>query len=243
LAKQGEPWTHVEVTALWPSNASELAQTLVARLAEHVMQSIESFVVEVVLSRIPTDQEIEAICAAAIRECARLEPRQINAQDLALIIVKPCLDVSVFSPTPISGDQIARLAIGRAFCGPDLPSRQVIVRMPFSDERAEEILNAEAQQLPRDTAGLVMVDVMRQPTAISSWEALALRRFTSTQHTRVGGIVLFMYATRLTDQGLELLPHVKLIRNPHAHIPLPDWIIETINATREQIRAMTGRPD
>ena len=179
----------------------------------------------------------------ALRECARPEPRQINVPDLALIIVKPCFDVSVFSPTPVPGDQIARLAFGRAFYGPDLPSRQVIVRMPFSDERAEEILNAEARQLPRDTAGLIMVDVARQPTAFSSWEALALRRFTPTQHTRVGGIVLFMYATQPTDQGLALLPHVKLIRNPHARIPLPDWIIETVEATREQMRAMTGRPD
>jgi hypothetical protein len=125
------------------------------------------------------------------------------------------------SPTPVEPEPVPMYAMARTFQGPGQSSKQVLARMPFSDERAEDVINAEAQQLPKDTPGLIMVEVGSRPTALSSWEPLARRRFTPNQHTRIGGIILFMHATQPVAQGLAFLPHVKLITNPHARLPLP----------------------
>src|SRR5207253_10226970 len=123
---------------------------------------------------------------------------------------------AIISPTPIQIYPIPMYAMARTFQVPGQSTKQVLARMPFSDQRAEDVINSEARQLPNDTPGLIMVEVTAQPTALSSWEALAQRRFTATQHTRVGGIILFMHATQPVDQGLAFLPHIKLITNPDA---------------------------
>ena len=49
IAKPSEPWTHVEVTRLHASNASERADTLVGKLATELMDAAGSFVIELVL--------------------------------------------------------------------------------------------------------------------------------------------------------------------------------------------------
>src|SRR5262249_40342315 len=116
-------------------------------------------------------------------------------------------------------------------------------RVPFADQRARVVLSAEARQLPKNEPGLVMVDVTGQPTALESWADLVPRRFTPTQYTRVGGVLLFMTAITLTPLGLTWLPSLKLIPNPHAAIPLTGWITGVIEETRAESRRLTGRPD
>lgn len=243
IAKQSAAWTHVEVTALHRSNASQQVQAVLAKIADRVMSSPDSFVLEIVFSRIPNDEEIDALVARAAQEIRSLEPRRVEFSDFAGLIFKAVATATTVSPTPSEAIPVPMYAIARTFQGPDQATKQVLATMPFSDQRAEDVINSEAQQLPKDTPGLIMVDVTAQPTALSSWEALAVRRFTPTQHTRVGGIILFMHATQPTAQGLAWLPHVKLIRNPYARLPLPQWISETVDATRTQMRSMTGRPD
>ena len=243
IAKQGEPWTHVEVTTLRRSNASQQVQAVLAQLADRVMASPDSFVLEVVFSRIPSDEELDALVARAAHEFGSPDARKIEFSDLAVLIFKAVPTATMVSPTPIEGDPVPMYAMARTLQGPGQATKQVLARMPFSDQRAEDVINSEAQQLPTGTPGLIMVEVTAQPTALSSWEALAKRRFTPTQHTRVGGIILFMHATQPTEQGLAFLPHVKLITNPHARLPLPQWISDAVEATRAHVRGLTGRPD
>jgi hypothetical protein len=243
IAKQGEPWTHVEVTALHRSNASQQVQAVLAQLTDRIMASTDSFVLEFVFSRIPNDEELSALLARAAQEIGDPNPRRVEFSDLAVLIFKELATAITVSPTPTGDAPVPMYAMARTFQGPDEATKQVLARMPFSDQRAEDVLNSEAEQLPKDTPGLIMVEVTAQPTALSSWEALSRRRFTPTQHTRVGGIILFMHATQPTDQGLAFLPHVKLLANPHARLPLSKWISDTVEATRNQVRAITGRPD
>jgi len=243
IAKPSDPWTHVEVTALRQSNASQQVQAVLARLADRVMTSTDSFVLEVVFSRIPTDEELDALVARAIQEIGSLEPRKVEFSNLAVLVFKAVASAATVSPTPVEEEPVPMYAMARTFQGPGQASKQALARMPFSDQRAEDVLNSEAEQLPRDTPGLIMVEVTAQPTALSSWDSLAKRRFTPTQHTRVGAIILFMHATRPTSQGLAFLPHVHLITNPYARLPLPGWITDTVESTRNHVRSLTGRPD
>jgi hypothetical protein len=41
----------------------------------------------------------------------------------------------------------------------------------------------------------------------------------------------------------KLPADVKLIVNPHARVPLPDWIITVVNETRAESRRLNGRAD
>jgi hypothetical protein len=87
-----------------------------------------------------------------------------------------------------------------------------------------------------------MVDVGGQPSALDSWPQLIPPRFTSSQHTRVAGVLLFMTGMTLTTGGLKTLIYPKLITNPHATMPLPSWIIEVVDRIRAEHQRATGRP-
>jgi hypothetical protein len=235
-------WTNVEVTELHQSAASTIAQQVLQTIVREVMAVERAFLLEVVFWRFPTEAEAQDLVGRARAICSTPELQQADLKDLALLIVKPG-DPSVVVPTVLPPDDGPRAAASQVIVGDGRPNRQVIVRVPFSDQRAEEVLTAEARQLPKDTPGLIMVDVRRQPTALSSWSTLVPRRFTPRMHTRIGAVILFMYAIRLTDSGLALLPHVKMIENPHAKLPVPSWIKETVDRMREALRTTTGQAD
>ncbi|MGO8990799.1 MAG: hypothetical protein ACLQGU_13030 [bacterium] len=237
-----DDWTQVEVTALHRSAASSIAQQVLQSVVGGVMAVEQAFLLEVVFLRFPTEVEVQEVVSRAHDICSRPEPQQSNLKDLALLIVKPG-DPSVVVPTVLPSDDRPRAAVSQVIVGDGRPNRQVIVRVPFSDQRAEDVLTAEARQLPKGMPGLIMVDVQRQPTALTSWPTLVPRRFTPQMHTRVGAVMLFMYAIRLIDSGLALVPHVKMIENPHAKLPLPSWIRETIDRMRETLRRTTGQRD
>jgi hypothetical protein len=134
------------------------------------------------------------------------------------------------------------LVVARVIVGPDVPHRQVVVKVPFADQRAEEILAAEAKQLPRDESTLVTVDVRRHPTAFESWGKRVPERFTPTQQTRVGGVLLFSRA-RWTLPGMPWVSSVRLMCNPHALNPVPDWLVRVVDEARAEAKHLTGRPD
>lgn len=170
------------------------------------------------------------------------DEREVTVADVATILVKSG-DPRVVVPSLIPDDNQPRMAIARAIVGPGTPNRQLIARVPFADQRAEDILRHEARQLPEKKCGLVMVNVNLQPTAFESWSERIPQRFTPGQHTRVAAVILFMHATSSSEHGLIWVPHVKLIPNPYAAVPMPGWIQERVTTIREKTRRVVGRPD
>jgi hypothetical protein len=138
-----------------------------------------------------------------------------------------------------------RLSTARRVRDPVEPDRHLHVRMPFSDERAAELMEREASQLPRDAPGLIMIDVGSAPGAFRDWEPLIRRRFQPTLNTRVGGVCLFNSGLTLTPGGGACLSQTKLLINPHARVPLPSWVIETIVAAGAEYDGIFGpeKPD
>ena len=147
--------------------------------------------------------------------------------DLGSLTINPS-DSATVSPSILEDDGGSRVGFSQSVVGPDQPERHIVVRVPFADERAEQILATEAKQLPKNESALVMVDVTRQQTAFVSWPKLVPHRFTPRQHTRVGGVLLFATSTWVTQHGPMWLPSLKLIPNPHAKISLPVWITEVV---------------
>jgi hypothetical protein len=197
---------------------------------------------EVVLWREPTEGEEDTLVREACKACSLAESNRQDVADLASILVKPG-DAAVVVPSILPEDDGTRMTLSQSIVGPGEPNRQIVVRLPYADERAEDVLTAKARQLPKDASGLVMVDAGREPTAFDSWAKQVPRRFSPSQHTRVGGVLLFMTAITCTAQGVRFLPYLKLIPNPHARIPLPAWISDVVEETRAETRRLTGRPD
>jgi hypothetical protein len=235
-------WTYVEVTQLNPSMASMRTQEALRRIADSVISIQQPFLLEIVFWRDPMEGEENELVTQAYEACKAADGERREVGDLASLMVKSG-DPAVVMPSILPEGDGTRMDLARAIVGPGQPNRQVLVRAPFADQRAENILTMEAKQLPKDESGLVMVDATKQPTAFESWAKLVPPRFTPAQHTRVGGVLLFMTAITLTTQGMTWLPSLKLIPNPHASIPLSAWITEVIEETRAESRRLTGRSD
>lgn len=242
IRKHTEPWVYVEVTRLHRSGASARVQELLARISKRMMEVERSFVLEVILNREPAEDEEDMIVTAAAGACDADPGHELTVTDVASILVKTG-DPGVVVPSPMPSDNRPRMAMSSSIVGPGSANRQLIARVPFADERAEEILKREAKQLPRDECGLIMVNVNLQPTAFESWSQRIPERFGPVQHTRVAGVILFMHATSPSEQGLVWLPYLRLIANPHARKPLPSWVLDGAARTRSRTKASRGQSD
>lgn len=158
-----DDWTQVEVTALHQSAASTIAQQVLQTIVGEVMAVERAFLLEVVFWRFPTEAEVQDLVGRAREICSMPELGQANLKDLALLIVKPG-DASVVVPTVLPPDDSPRAAASQVIVGEGGPNRQVIVRVPFADQRAEVVLTAEARQLRKDMPGLIMVGFRHQPS-------------------------------------------------------------------------------
>jgi hypothetical protein len=238
LRKLGERWIYVEVTMLNRSTASSQIELLLERVAERLMAVDHAFLLEIIFKRDPSASEVEEVLDIAETICHASDGHLKDIRDVASIFVKSG-DSSVVIPSVIPDDNRPRMAISRSLIGLGQPNRQIVARIPFRDERAEDILRTEAKQLPNKECGIVMVNVNRQPSAFESWTERVPERFTPRQYTRVAAVILFMHSTSSTEAGLVWRPFVKLIANPHAIVPLPSWITETIDRIRADTRQLT----
>jgi hypothetical protein len=233
IRQKSEAWTFVEVTQLNDSTASESTQVTIERIASQVVAIQQPFILEIIFWRDPLDGEEDDLVRRACVACQASAGVRHDVGDLASLIAKSG-DTTVFIPSIIPDDNKARMSIARSIGGPGEPNRQIMVRVPFADQRAESVLRHEAKQLPKDEPGLVMVDVRRQMTAFESWSKLIPHRFTPSRHTRVGGILMFANTTAITQFGTRCVTLLKLIQNPHARFPLPSWITEVVMEVRAE---------
>lgn len=236
------PWVYVEVTKLHSSTASIRVHELLDRLADQVMAVQRPFLIELLLNREPTASEEEELLTKARCACESTDECRVTLTDVGSILVKSG-NPAVLVPSLIPDDARPRTALSKVIVGPAQPNRQILARVPFADQRAEDILRYEARQLPKGQCGLLMVNVNSQPSAFESWGERIPQRFSPEQHTRVAGVILFMHATSPTDRGLAWIPYVKLLANPHAAVPLPAWITDAVNEIRAGARRITARPD
>jgi hypothetical protein len=235
-------WTYVEVTQLNRSEASERAQSVLDRIVSDIATINSSFLLEIVFWRDPIEDEEAALVRQAHEACQAADGERRDVGDLASILVKSG-DANVLVPTFFPDDRQPKVALSRSLIGPGGHPRQVMARLPFTDQRAEAILTAEARQLPKDQSGLVIVDATAQPTAFESWSKLIPPRFTRKLHTRVAGLLLFGQAIMGTVSGLAWITTVRLMQNEYAAKPLAQWIIDVVEETRSETARLTGRPD
>jgi hypothetical protein len=89
--------------------------------------------------------------------------------------------------------------------------------LAISDTAAQEALETEASQLPRDYPGVIWLDVSRVPEGIKGWSPLIERRFQRTINTRISGVVIF---SSVLDGNQGLSTEWRLLLNPYARNPI-----------------------
>jgi len=232
------PWLHVEVSRPDISQLRKQTMALAIDLCGVVRLIDKPITIEVVLRREPNVGDSAALKASILRFCKNEAARQDLASGLGFLLRTNPPPVEVAAALSADEEQPPYVvAMGSASEGK--PERKVIVRVPFLDERAANVLREEARQLPKHSPGLIMLDVTEIPTVFQNWKPLVERRFQPKLNTRIGGVCLFVSGLFLQVPELpDALPPMRrltrsrlFLPNPHADMEIPLWV-QKILATR-----------
>jgi hypothetical protein len=226
-AANDSDWTYVEVTAAELSAETAALQEMHTRISS-VLPSIKaSFALEVFLRRPPTEGELEVLIER-VEDVCYMDGKHIEElpNDLGKLLLNYQMPGKVTFEDHGEPPRPALSTAHRIF-GPDEPDRQIVVRIAYADDRAEKFLRTEAQQLPVNAPGLIMVNTAVASGAMKTWESRLRRRLQPNLHTRVSGMCLFQSGTILADR-VRWDIWTKMIRNPHANIELPQWVTDCL---------------
>ena len=227
-AKWGSsPWVYGEVAKPNDSEMKQASATIMKELADQVRELSGSFSCEVFLRRPPKFLEMKHI------RNVLLQVTQVAGQsEMELPDGLGRVFVNFTEPGNIVVDDHGegyRPGIGVAAAVlNDAEHRHVMVRLAYSDDRAERFLRSEARQLPTEAPTIVMLYTGRATGAMHNWAAVMKRQFRPEKHTRVGGVCLFEAGLIGTEAGETWRPETQMIVNPHTRIPLPAWVSEAL---------------
>ena len=225
IRRQGEEWTYAEVTQPDVSEEQEQVNAVLERLTGIVHGIKKSFSLEVFLRRKPSAEEVEVLANKIPQFCSQEGPvTEALSNELGLLLLNYTQPGEVVLVSHQGEADSPKLTISTAVWGPGEPHRHIVVRLAFADARAEEFLRKEAKQLPKETPGLIMIQMAHAPGGFRCWVPLLQRRLQPNLHTRVSAICLFASGLETTPDGEAWVPRVKVLANPHARLSLPAWI-------------------
>ncbi|MBZ5657465.1 MAG: hypothetical protein LAO56_19530 [Acidobacteriia bacterium] len=228
-------WTTVEVTQATTSEYQQHLLDILEKILEALRESKSRFSLNVIFRREPTEAEITFLRSELPQFC--VQPGQQQAT------LPGELGFMLLNHAPISqGQKIEIAGLGPTIGimmfvggGPGGgPNHKVSVQIPFTDERAEEILRKEAKQLPKDGIGLVMINASGGAGRFQVWTSLISQRFQRKIHTRVSGVCLFEGSMVPNGPQYDWLVQTKLVVNDHSQFQLPSWIQTTFNEAGEE---------
>jgi len=228
-------WAYVEVTQASRNSAAQKGiLSSLNRLTGLVESCAGSYALEVFLRREPSAEEIDYI-----EEQIKDNFRSPGASEAELPSGLGTLYWNQYPPGAIILDDhgepyTPRLSSGKTagLIGGEhqgiADHRHIMVRWPYTDMRAEDMLDAEAKQLPTNVPGMVMIQTSGAVGAMKAWRGLIQKRFRPTMHTRVSAVCLFTSSIHATESGEKWQPECKLVLNPYARYPLPGWIVDQL---------------
>jgi hypothetical protein len=228
--KNGD-WCYVEVSRPDESELQKKAQSVVESIAKKLSEIPADVVLDCILLKEPSVLEIATVCeriAALIQDAT---PAIHRIPELALVAVNqtPPGQAAVQD----YGEPIRpRIAITTFQVDAGNTRKTITVRIPFEDERAESFITHEARQLPTDHPGLIMFDMTTAVSGMTAWKPLLVRRLQPKQHTRVSAICMFTGNYMMTSKGFGWFPDAAVLKNEHAHIPIPEWIVNRLEAVK-----------
>lgn len=238
------PWTTVEVTQPEDSGKKQRLQKILGRFTDALSDLKNQCVLEIVFSREPTDAEIDLLCDRLPEFCTMEGPQHAKLVDEMGNLFLNQSPVNQLIEHVIPGKENVPMTGVVMFVGggPDGgPHHQIVVRIPFTDDRAEYILRDEVRQLPKNGQGLVMIDVSHANGSFEEWASIFKRRFQPAINTRVSAVCLFEGGMRPVESRHEWLVNTLLLLNPYAKCKLSEWVSTAITKAGTQY-AQAGLP-
>src|SRR5713226_2290026 len=194
-------WTYVEVTQPQSSKEQKHADKVLADLTGLLNTVDKQYALEVFLRRMPSRREIEHI-RARVPLLVRSDGANVEElpDGLGTLFLN---DTAPGMITTNDHGEESRPRLGRAnvHWEDGKTQRHIVVRLAFSDDRADAFLKKEAAQLVKSAPGLIMIDTTGAPGGFTSWESLLRARLQPSLYTRVSGICLFQSGMFSTSTG------------------------------------------
>ncbi len=229
--RDAEPWTYVEVSR--PSTSEERRRlTAIMDRIVTLLSAVEGrYALEVYLRREPTAEELVEIIARGTQLCQQDGANTEELSNRLGLLLTNDTPIGIVSPKQRDvGDRRPIIGMSRGIVSNGVTQRHVVVRLAFSDQRADAFLKQEAQQLATDSPGLIVLETTETRGSESDWIELFTRRLHPQQHTRVGGIMLISGGVETTAGGAIWKQASRGIINPHAAHQLPQWVIDKVLA-------------
>jgi hypothetical protein len=236
-ARRGhEPWTWVEVSAPDFSDAAKDVMALMDQLGDLLTMVPYGRFAEIFIRRDLTPADV--ILVRRDFGIAVSRGRQTRLDTMQAIIL-----YDHFAPQKYRLDALAEAQVPRISTlhfdkhGPS--PRELLVRHALSDARAVRLLRREAEQLPRDEPGIIMLQNGISLGPLAEWPPLIEAALRPGQHTRVSAAALFFVAARgpmgEVAPTVEITAAARLIRNKNARNPAPDWLLDRLQNFRSHI--------
>jgi hypothetical protein len=225
VRRSGDDWTYVEVSRPSTSQERERIAAIMDQIVGLLSAVEDRYTLEVYLRREPTSNEITTIIERG-EYLAKQAGEQTEAlpDDLGLLVTNDTKPGQISPKERDPGNPSPIIGMSRGVVANGVPERHVVVRLAYSDDRAEFFLKAEARQLPTENPGLIVLETTETRGSERDWIAVFARRLHPGQHTRVGGILLISGGIESSAGGSLWKQYSRGIINPHAAIPLPEWI-------------------
>jgi hypothetical protein len=213
LRRPGERWVWVEVTQPNYSESAQIAQRAAASLRNLLTKVPDGMEVQIRFRTEPSDTDLNSV---------RTEVEQATLNQL---IDRPAFIIHTRTATPvltpIGDDEQGRPIFGNAVFRANGENRALLsVRVPYTDLRGQQVIDAEARQLPKEGPGLICIATGHG----KYWQSLIERSFSPTIRRRISGALLFQTGIVPGEHGIELQTAGRLLRNPYAREPLPSWL-------------------
>jgi hypothetical protein len=158
-----DAWTYVEVTRPDVSKEAQGALTILHQIAALVLEAPRPTALEVFLRKLPTEDEVADICRTVRDLVASPAPRRVDMSGVCILTPDASPPGQVLLLDHPGEPNVPRLGVASGSVGGGEAGKHISVRMPFSDERADQFLRFEARQLPKTAAALIMVEMGRAP--------------------------------------------------------------------------------
>jgi hypothetical protein len=208
-------WVYCEVSGRRISEPQKRTDAILSKAATVAADAVPGRHGKLSILKEVTDQELAAILSSVPRTET---PSQVAVTDFARFytddLVSAVSDVDLIATVvPVPRQFATNL---RTHNG------QVIAKGTactcISDMAAQDILEQEAAQLPRNHPGLIWLDVSTVNEANLDWPPLIQRRFQPNINTRISGAILS--STAASSDG-KIETSWTLLLNPYARCPIP----------------------
>ncbi len=213
LRHPGEQWVWVEVTRPNYSESAQVAQQTAGSLRDLLTKIPDGMEVQIRFRSEPSDADLNSV---------RLE---VEHATLSQTVDRPTFVIHTSAATPVltpsGNDEQGRPIFGNAVARVCGENRALLsVRVPYTDLRGQQVIDAEARQLPKEGPGLICIATDHG----KYWQSLIERSFSPMIRRRISGVLLFQTGTLLGEHGIEIQTAGRLLSNPHARASLPFWL-------------------